>query len=105
MIWSRRDSESRTLPSPRRATISSAARSASIPSALQMRSSCAIRSFSSILRRMNFCTRERMVCGTLCISVVANMKITCGGGSSMSFSSAFHEAAESMCASSMMKMR
>ena len=32
---------------------------------------------------MNFCTREMIVCGTLCISVVANMKITCGGGSSM----------------------
>jgi formiminotetrahydrofolate cyclodeaminase len=64
-----------------------------------------MRSSSVILRRMNFCTRERIVAGTLFISVVANMKITCGGGSSISFRSAFHEAVESMCASSMMKMR
>ncbi len=36
-----------------------------------------------ILRSTNCCTRERIVAGTLCISVVANMKMTCGGGSSI----------------------
>ena len=64
-----------------------------------------INSSSVILRSRFFCTRERIVAGTFCISVVANMKTTCSGGSSISLSSAFQDATESMCASSMMKMR
>ena len=45
--------------------------------------------------------RERIVGSSFCISVVARMKTTRGGGSSSVFSSALNAAFESMCASSM----
>ena len=44
-----------------------------------------------------------MVSGILCSSVVAIMKTTCGGGSSIDFSSALNDAGESWWTSSMMK--
>src|SRR5438270_743273 len=52
--------------------MSSAPRSASTFSALQMSSSRVINSSSVILRNGNLCTREMIVCGTLLSSVVAN---------------------------------
>ena len=44
-----------------------------------------------------------MVSGILSSSVVAIMKTTCGGGSSIDFSSALNDGAESWWTSSMMK--
>ena len=46
--------------------------------------------------------RDWMVAGTFCTSVVARMKMTCSGGSSMIFSRAFTAPGESMWHSSMM---
>jgi DNA polymerase-3 subunit gamma/tau len=57
-----------------------------------------------IVRNSNTCERERMVSGILCSSVVAIMKTTCDGGSSMDFRSALNEGPESWCTSSMMKI-
>ena len=46
--------------------------------------------------------RLMIVAGTLCVSVVARMKTTCVGGSSISFSSALKACELSMWTSSMM---
>jgi len=46
--------------------------------------------------------RDRMVTGTLRISVVAKMNLACGGGSSSVFKSALNDCVDSMCTSSMM---
>jgi len=45
-----------------------------------------------------------IVSGILSSAVVAIMKATCGGGSSIDFSRALKEAGESWCTSSMMKI-
>ena len=63
-------------PSPRLAMVSRASRSASIPSAFAIVASRSINSSRVILRSANFWTRERIVAGTFCISVVANMNAT-----------------------------
>src|SRR5262249_6713218 len=49
--------------------------------------------------------RDRMVSGTFCSSVVAMIKTTEGGGSSIVFKRALNAALESWCTSSMMKIR
>ncbi len=49
-----------------------------------------------------FLTAREDGVGTLWISVVANTKITCGGGSSRVFNSALKASVVSMCTSSMM---
>ena len=46
--------------------------------------------------------RLKIVTGTFCTSVVAKIKMTCSGGSSIVLSSALNAAVESMCTSSMM---
>ena len=56
-----------------------------------------------IVLNSNTCERERIVSGILCSSVVAIMKTTCAGGSSIDLSSALNDCAESWCTSSMMK--
>ena len=56
----------------------------------------------STRRRSKRWQRERIVTGTLRISVVAKMNLAWGGGSSSVFSSALNAAVESMCTSSMM---
>ena len=48
--------------------------------------------------------RDAIVAGTLCSSVVARMKTTCAGGSSIVLSRALNAAVDSMCVSSMMKI-
>ena len=52
----------------------------------------------------NTCDRDWIVGGTFSISVVAIMKTTCGGGSSIDFSSASKACAERRWTSSMMKI-
>ena len=59
---------------------------------------------SGIVRNSWTCERDRMVSGIFCSSVVAIMKTTCGGGSSIDFSSALNEWPESWWTSSMMKI-
>ena len=56
----------------------------------------------STRRRSKRWQRDRMVTGTLRISVVAKMNLACGGGSSSVLSSALNAPVESMCTSSMM---
>ena len=46
---------------------------------------------SEIVRNSKTCEREMIVSGILSSSVVAIMKTTCGGGSSIDFSSALNE--------------
>ena len=53
-------------------------------------------------RKSNRWQRERMVAGILCTSVVARMKMTCSGGSSMILSRALNAPTLSMWVSSMM---
>ena len=48
-------------------------------------------------------TRDSTVSGIFCGSVVAIMNTTCGGGSSIDFSSALNDDEDSMCTSSMRK--
>ena len=67
-----------------------------------MRRSCATIALAGIDRNSNTCDRDRMVSGILCSSVVAIMNTTCGGGSSIDFSSALNEGVDSWCTSSMM---
>ena len=55
----------------------------------------------STRRRSKRWQRERMVTGTLRISVVAKMNLACGGGSSRVLSRALNAAVDSMCTSSM----
>ena len=52
--------------------------------------------------KWNCWQRLRIVAGTFCSSVVANMKMMYSGGSSMVFSRALKAELESMCTSSMM---
>jgi hypothetical protein len=102
MAWSRSDSESRTEPSAARAMAASASASAATPSAWQMLCRCAISLPDSTRRKSKRWQRDRIVTGTLRISVVANTNLACGGGSSSVFRKALKAAADSMCTSSMM---
>ena len=74
----------------------------SIFSAAAIMRSCSTMAFVGIVRNSNTCERDRMVSGILCSSVVAIMKTTWAGGSSIDFSSALNEGVESWCTSSMM---
>ena len=56
-------------------------------------------------RKSNRWQRDRMVAGTLWISVVARMKSTWDGGSSSVFSRALNAPVDSICTSSMMYTR
>ena len=105
MTWSNALCASRMLPSPARAISISAA--SSICDLLGGRR-CA-RSWSAIcltpiVFSSNTCERDWIVGGTLSISVVAIMKTTCGGGSSIDFSSASNDCGERRWTSSMMKI-
>ena len=65
-------------------------------------SSCSIAG-TGTRRKSKRCTRDRIVSGTLCGSLVASTRSTCGGGSSKRVQrKAFHASVVSMCASSMM---
>ena len=91
------------LPSAARAIRASAASGISIFSAPAMRRSCSAIALVGIVLNSNTCERDRIVSGILCSSVVAIMKMTWAGGSSIDFSRALNEWDESWCTSSMMK--
>ena len=74
-----------------------------MPSAAAIVRSCAAMSGVGIVRNSKTCDRDRIVSGILCSSVVAIMKMTCAGGSSIDLSSALNDGAESWWTSSMMK--
>jgi hypothetical protein len=100
--WSSVDTASRNEPRAARAMSASAASGTSIPSPSAMRRSSFTRSGRRGRWKTNVWQRERTVGSTFCSSVVQNTNRRCGGGSSISFSSAFHAASVSWCASSRM---
>ena len=73
-----------------------------MPSPSHTRRSTATSSWSRGRWKTNVWQRERTVGRTLARSVVQNTKTRWGGGSSISFSSAFQACEVSWCASSMM---
>ncbi|MBP1636623.1 MAG: hypothetical protein H6Q10_3197 [Acidobacteria bacterium] len=92
------------LPSAARAMRASASSPADSPSAAAILRSWAAMAASGIVRNSCTCDRERIVSGIFCSSVVAITNSAWGGGSSIDFSSALNEWAESWCTSSMMKI-
>ncbi len=102
IAWSSSDSESRAEPSAARAMIASASGSTSTPSWAQILPRCGTSSEASMRRRSKRWQRDRIVTGTLRISVVANTNLACGGGSSSVFRKALNAFSESMWTSSMM---
>ena len=90
------------LPSPALASSNSAASGTVICSwsAMKRRRSATV--FAEIVRNSWTWARDSTVSGILWSSVVAIMKMTCGGGSSIDLSRALNDEAESMCTSSMM---
>ncbi len=101
IAWSSRDRPSRTEPSAARTISASASGSIVIRSLAAMPARCGVRSGASTRRRSNRWQRESTVTGTLRTSVVAKMKIACGGGSSKVFSRPLKAFSESMWTSSM----
>ena len=93
-------SASRKAPPAFLAMIFAAPGVKSIFSAPAKSSRCALISSTVIGRKRNVWQRLTMVAGTLCFSVVARIKTTWAGGSSMVFNSALKELAESICTSS-----
>ena len=80
----------------KRAMRLSASLSYSIPSDCAINSSREIISSRLIFLKSNRCTRDRIVSGTLSISVVARMNLTCDGGSSSVLRSALNAHFESI---------
>ena len=95
MTWSSALCASRMLPSAERAMSASAASDASICSVSAIFRSCSAMALAEIARNSNTCDRDRIVSGILCSSVVAIMKTTCEGGSSIDLSSALNDGVES----------
>ena len=93
--WSRIDSASRKEPRAPRAISASAASGASIASPSATFRSTLTRSGSRGRWNMNVWQRERTVGSTFARSVVQKTKSRCGGGSSISFRSAFQAASVS----------
>ena len=104
MTWSNALCASRMLPSPARAISIRAASSTSIFSAAAMARSWSAICLTPIAFSSNTCDRDWIVGGTLSISVVAIMKTTCGGGSSIDLRSASNDCGDSRWTSSMMKI-
>ena len=92
------------LPSASRAMSCSESSPTAICSASTMCRSCAAIALVLIVRNSYTCERESTVSGIFSSSVVAIMKTTCGGGSSIDLSKALKDGAESWCTSSMMKI-
>ncbi len=92
------------LPSPARAISMIAASSTAISSAAAIVRSCSAIGLTPIAFSSKTCDRDWIVAGTFSISVVAIMKMTCGGGSSIDFSSASNAWFERRWTSSMMKI-
>ena len=102
IAWSSIDWASRTEPSAARAISISPSSSTRAPSFSQIICRFLTIWSGSTRRRSKRCVRDRIVTGTLRISVVAKMNLACGGGSSRVLSRALNAAVESMCTSSMM---
>ena len=102
MAWSSSESESRAEPSAARAIIAKASGSIVTPSRPQIPPRWPTSSEASIRRRSKRWHRDRIVTGTLRISVVAKTNLACGGGSSSVFRKALNAFSESMWTSSMM---
>ncbi len=102
IAWSSSDSPSRTEPSAARATASSASGATATPSFAAIPAKCPASSATDTRRRSNLWHRLSTVTGTLRSSVVAKMKVTCGGGSSSVLSSALNALRDSMWTSSTM---
>ena len=66
-----------------------------MPSASTIVRSCSAIALVLIVRNSYTCERDSTVSGIFSSSVVAIMKTTCGGGSSIDFSSALNEAFDS----------
>ena len=88
ITWSKALCASRMLPSPARARSITAASSIWIVSASAIRRSWSAIALTPIVFSSKTCERDWMVAGTFSSSVVAIMNTTCGGGSSIDFSSA-----------------
>ena len=73
----------------------SAASGTSMPSSFTIRFRCSTMVRVGKARNSKTCDRDRMVSGILCSSVVAMMKSTCAGGSSIDLSSALNDGVES----------
>ena len=71
------------LPSAARAISASAASGTSMPSSFTIRFRWSAMTWVGNARNSKTCERDRMVSGILCSSVVAMMKSTCAGGSSI----------------------
>ena len=67
-----------------------------MPISLAASASCSFTFSMGTRRKLNCWQRDLMVAGTFCSSVVAKMKMTYGGGSSMVLSSALNALVESM---------
>ena len=93
---------SRKLPCPCSAISRKASSSIAICSASAIARKCATTSASPISRKLNRCTRLKIVAGSLSASVVARIKTTCSGGSSSVLRSALNADLLSICTSSMM---
>ena len=100
--WSSVEVASRNEPRAARAMSDSACGGASMPSPSATRPSTVTSSWRRGRWKTNVWQRERTVASTLDRSVVQKTKTRWGGGSSISFSSAFHAASVSWCASSRM---
>ena len=74
-----------------------------MPSASAIFVSCSAMALLAMVLNSKTCERETIVSGILSGDVVAMMKATCGGGSSIDFSSALNDEVESWWTSSMMK--
>ena len=102
MAWSNNERASRAEPSAARAIMASACCSALTPSLSHTELSRPTSSSEDRRRKSKRWHRDNTVTGTLRISVVAKMNLTCSGGSSKVFSRPLKAALESMCTSSMM---
>ena len=100
--WSSVETASRYEPRALRAISERAASGASIPSPSAIRRSSRTSSGSRGREKTKVWQRDRTVGSTLARSVVQKTKTRWGGGSSISFSSAFQAASVSWCASSRM---
>ena len=100
--WSSSDKASRTDPSAARAITCKASGAASIASRVQMLARWVANTSLSTRRRSKRWQRDRMVTGTLRISVVAKMNFTLSGGSSSVFNNALKALFDIICTSSMM---
>ena len=102
IAWSSSDCASRTEPSAARVISASASGATAAPSRAASAARWPSIASGSIRRRSKRWQRDSTVTGTLRISVVAKMNLTCAGGSSSVFRSALNAEVLSMCTSSMM---